>query len=92
MRLVVCYDVVQDRRRAKLHKRLRDFLEPVQKSVFEGDLPARRLPDLIEAVDLVIDHEVDNVRVYELCRGCVGLVVHRGVAHEVRDPDADTFA
>jgi hypothetical protein len=60
--------------------------------VAERDLPARRLPDLIEAVDLVIDHEVDNVRVYELCRGCVGLVVHRGVAHEVRDPDADSFA
>lgn len=38
MRYVLAYDVVKNSRRAKLFKRLRGLLTPVQKSVFEGDL------------------------------------------------------
>lgn len=38
---VLAYDVTDDRRRTKLHTALKDFGTPVQRSVFEFDLPSR---------------------------------------------------
>lgn len=68
--LVVAYDVSNDRRRARLAKRLEDFLPRVQMSVFEGAIPPARLPALRRAVDEIVDLEHDQVRIYTLCRGC----------------------
>lgn len=86
MRWVLVYDVVEDKRRTRLHRRLRGYMEPVQKSVFEGDLDEsmrRRVEDLIlEELDLT----VDDVRMYGLCRGCRTRIVHLGVAAPVADP------
>lgn len=80
MHLVVCYDVVSDPRRDRLHKGLKGFLRPVQKSVFEGQLPPRRYPALLALVDRCIDHETDTVRIYNLCGGCQGLMDLIGTA------------
>jgi len=68
--LVVCYDVVEDKRRDRLRKHLRGYLRHVQKSVFEGPLHARRYAALLDGILSRIDHGVDTVRVYRLCRGC----------------------
>lgn len=89
MYLVVCYDVVTDRRRNRLFRRLRAMLQPVQKSVFEGELPDRRLPELQKMVHDTIDANTDTVRIYSLCRGCRGLVDLIGSAAPVPDPKQD---
>ena len=89
MYLLVCYDVVTDRRRNRLFKRLRGLLKPVQKSVFEGELPDRRLPELVKMVHDTIDSATDTVRIYSLCRGCRGLIDLIGVAAPVADPNQD---
>ena len=87
MRIVLVYDVVNDARRRRLYKRLQGFLVPVQLSVFEGDAT----PKILEAIDRLIhrelDLEVDDVRIYRLCDGCVARVRHHGVAIPVADPD-----
>ncbi len=83
MHLVLCYDVVADKRRQRLYKKLQAFLRPVQKSVFEGPLPARRYRALARMVTATIDQETDSVRVYQLCRGCRVLTDHIGTAHAV---------
>ena len=91
MYVVVCYDVVADRRRARLLKRLKDFLEHVQKSVFEGEISDARLVALRKAVAEVIDPREDTVRIYHLCGRCtpatevvgLGIYVERGDADEV---------
>ena len=70
MHLVVCYDVVSDKRRNKLYARLHGFLRHVQKSVFEGHLPEKRYPKLLSMIRATIDHKTDTVRVYHLCAGC----------------------
>jgi CRISPR-associated protein Cas2 len=70
MYLVLCYDVVSDRRRTRLYGKLKGFLRPVQKSVFEGELPDRRYQDLKDVIENIIDQRVDTVRVYHLCKGC----------------------
>ncbi len=83
MYLVLCYDVVSDARRNRLHKGLKGFLRPVQKSVFEGWLPPRRYPRLLSLVRRTIDHQTDTVRVYHLCRACQTLSELIGTAESV---------
>ena len=78
MYVVVAYDVTDDRRRRRLAKRLIDFLPRVQRSVFEGELPDRRLPQLERVLRDGIDPEVDSVRVYRLCRRCREVVIELG--------------
>lgn len=66
---VLFYDVVCDKRRGRLHRRLKGVLTPVQKSAFEGWLAS---DGLLEA--LVLDHvdpATDKVRVLSLCSRCV---------------------
>lgn len=70
MYLVVCYDVVEDRRRARLLKKLKGFLPHVQKSVFEGPLDDRRLEALRRTIAQIIDRQTDTVRIYQLCGRC----------------------
>ena len=70
MHVILCYDVVSDRRRGRLFRKLKRYLLPVQKSVFEGAIPHSRLDAVTRIVDESIDHETDTVRLYLLCRGC----------------------
>jgi len=89
--LVVCYDVVGDRRRARLLRRMRGFLSHVQKSVFEGELADTRVPTLREMILREIDPTEDTVRIYSLCGRCIpgtevlgtGVYIERGDVDEV---------
>lgn len=91
MYLVVCYDVVEDRRRARLLRRLKGFLPHVQKSVFEGELADARVPALREMILREIDPAVDTVRIYHLCGRCIpatevlgtGVYIERGDLDEI---------
>lgn len=67
---IVCYDVVSDRRRGRLMRRLREYLSRVQKSVFEGPLDDERLLKMRAMILDEIDLTTDTVRIYHLCRGC----------------------
>ena len=91
MYVVVCYDVVSDRRRARLLRRLKGFLPHVQKSVFEGEVTDPRLLELRRMIAEEIDAAEDTVRIYHLCGRCIpatevlgtGIYVERGDADEV---------
>lgn len=90
MYLVVAYDIAENRKRRKLHKALKALVDPVQKSVFEGDLEDGSLADLLKTIEGAIDAETDTVRVYRLCARCqpVTEVLGNGVVVEVeQDPD-----
>ncbi|MCA9558777.1 MAG: CRISPR-associated endonuclease Cas2 [Myxococcales bacterium] len=89
MYLVLCYDVVSDARRDRLHRKLKGYLRPVQKSVFEGHLPDARYPRLLSMVDGTIDPTTDTVRVYHLCRGCIGRMDLIGTAEPLPPGDTD---
>jgi CRISPR-associated protein Cas2 len=87
--LVVCYDIVGDRRRARLFKRLRGFLPPVQKSVFEGEVSDARVVALREMILREIDPREDTVRIYHLCGRCIPATEVLGVGIYVDRSDAD---
>lgn len=91
MYVIVCYDIVSDRRRARVFRRMKGFLPHVQKSVFEGDLADARLLALREMIQETIDPSEDTVRIYHQCARCIpgtevlgiGVYVERGDADEV---------
>lgn len=91
MRWVLCYDVTDDKRRARLFKKLKGFLRPVQKSVFEGLLPVPRRRELERSVLKAIDPEVDSVRLYPMCAHCAERMILLGSSAPVPDPGDPVF-
>ncbi|MCL4545368.1 MAG: CRISPR-associated endonuclease Cas2 [Chloroflexi bacterium] len=68
--LVVSYDVLNDRRRNRVHKLLTGYGQWVQYSVFECYLTKRQQVDLFGRLERLIDENEDKVRVYHLCGAC----------------------
>lgn len=58
---LVCYDICDDRRLAKVHKTVRGFGDRVQYSVFECQLTAADLSRCRHRLGEIIDHRVDQV-------------------------------
>ena len=71
MRIVVCYDIVDDNKRRRLAERLERFITRVQKSVFEGDVDHKVLDRIRKIANKEIDHTSDSVRIYFLCKKCM---------------------
>jgi CRISPR-associated protein Cas2 len=69
--ILVVYDISHDRRRTKLHNRLKDFGTPVQYSVFECLLDDDELARMKKAVAKIIKPRLDRVRYYPLCQRCL---------------------
>jgi len=84
MHLVLAYDIPANGRRTVLRKRMRKWLEPVQKSVMEGTIAPKQLDRLLKVVHAVIDAEEDDVRIYVLCDGCRTSTLLVGIARPVR--------
>ena len=89
MYVVVCYDVVSDRRRARLLRALKGVLPHVQKSVFEGEIADARLPELRGKILELIDPSEDTVRLYHLCGRCIPATEVLGLGIYVERGDAD---
>ena len=71
MHLIVCYDIPDDKRRARLRKVLMRFGNPVQYSVFECDLNQRQKEKMVRIVRSIISKGEDNIRCYLICGNCV---------------------
>ena len=91
MHVVICYDIPLDKRRTKLFKGLKGFIQPVQKSVFEGYLPRRRYGALTELIRQTVDHEEDTVRIYHITRGAEGLTELIGRSEAVTTGEEDSI-
>lgn len=89
--VVIAYDIPEDRRRNRLAKVLKGYLERVQKSVFEGEITTRRLENLRGRIKKVIDQSEDSVRIYTLCARCVPALEIMGLGVPVESPDEDIF-
>jgi CRISPR-associated protein Cas2 len=69
--IVIVYDISNDKRRTKLHNRLKDFGTPVQYSVFECLLDEAGLKQMQSAVRKIIKPRLDRVRYYFICEECL---------------------
>jgi len=89
MYLLVCYDIVENRRRARVARQMVGYLTRVQKSVFEGPLADDRLEPLRRMLLEEIDPVTDTVRIYHLCGRCIPAteVLGTGTYLEVEESD-----
>jgi CRISPR-associated protein Cas2 len=67
---VIAYDVTDDSRRTRLASLLLDYGDRVQKSVFEADLNATEMQEMIEQAAKYIAAG-DSLRIYPLCQSCL---------------------
>ncbi|PIX24352.1 MAG: CRISPR-associated endonuclease Cas2 [Deltaproteobacteria bacterium CG_4_8_14_3_um_filter_45_9] len=74
MFVMISYDVVDDKKRLKLTKFLKDHGDRVQKSVFECNLSPKTYERVKSGIEKVINKRKDRVRYYRLCKGCVDKV------------------
>jgi CRISPR-associated protein Cas2 len=69
MRYVISYDIEEDRKRTRLSNLLLDYGDRVQKSVFEAELTAEALEELLQKATGELGEE-DNLRIYPICGAC----------------------
>lgn len=86
MHTVISYDIVDDRRRTRLHKALKHLGDPVQKSVFECFLSKTELLKIQKIVAAIIDIKTDQVRYYYLCESCSKKIEAIGVSTILTNP------
>lgn len=76
---LVCFDIVDDRTRARVVKILLGYGRRVQKSVFEcRQLTEKQFLEMKHKIDDLIDQEDDTVRFYFLCQRCLRKVEWTG--------------
>ena len=69
--VVVAYDISDDKRRARLHQRLKRYGFGVQYSVFECLLNKTQLREMKKMITSIIKKKKgDRVRYYFLCQSC----------------------
>lgn len=68
-RYIIAYDIADDPKRSKLSSILQDYGDRVQKSVFEADLTADDLQDIMLKASGCVDKE-DSLRIYPTCATC----------------------
>ena len=69
---VICYDVVDNRRRTRIAECLEGYGDRVQDSVFEARLRSDLFRRLLAEIKKEMDPKEDNVIVYTLCGACRG--------------------
>lgn len=71
MIVLISYDITSNKKRAHLHRFLKEFGLNTQKSVFECDLDQEGLKGVIAYCRKLIDHRTDSVRFYKVCSRCL---------------------
>lgn len=82
--VVVSYDVVDNRRRIKIMKTLKNFGTHVQYSLFECRLEAGQLRDLRNRLKKLLTKQ-DSLRIYLLCEADVQRVEVSGTGRIAED-------
>ncbi len=87
MLILVSYDIIDDRQRTKLAKKLKDFGLRVQYSVFECDLDKKQLARMKKEALKFVDLEKDSLRIYKLCDSCAKHIESFGIKRGWKDED-----
>ncbi len=78
-RLLVAYDIADDRRRSQTSHILLDYGQRVQESVFWLEANEALIAHMRERLRAVIDPDADAVWIVPLCEACVGKLETLGI-------------
>ncbi|MFQ6114249.1 MAG: CRISPR-associated endonuclease Cas2 [bacterium] len=79
MLIVVSYDIVEDKTRTQLAKKLLNFGKRVQYSVFECDLNKKQIEQMKKQTLKFVNLNEDSLKIYKLCEHCAGQIESLGV-------------
>ena len=82
MQVMICYDVMNDRRRARVAKLLEGWGRRVQRSVFECEVSSKEYRELSAKLSRLIKPSEDCVRLVALCADCQARVIAMGAEME----------
>ena len=83
--ITVSYDIVDDKRRTRLAKKLLNFGQRVQYSVFECNLTKKQITEMKKQLLPLIDREKDSLRFYRICDSCRKQVESFGIKKSWED-------
>jgi CRISPR-associated protein Cas2 len=78
VRFVICYDITDDRRRARVAAALLDYGARLQESVFVATLDDELEERLVARLRKLIDPLADKVHLFAQCGACAAKVVQLG--------------
>ncbi len=87
--LLISYDIIDDKKRTRVAKRLQDYGQRVQYSVFECCLNKAQFQTLLEQIKPLLDLKKDSLRVYFLCQACSKRILSLGTKRGWREADED---
>lgn len=70
MMITVSYDIIDDKQRTRLAKKLLNFGQRVQYSVFECDLTKKQIAEMKKQILPLLDKAKDSLRIYRICDTC----------------------
>lgn len=70
-RLIVTYDLTDDKNRQQVHRFLSDYGINSQKSVFEMIISEPEYGEVYAFLKERTEEPNDSIRIYEVCRGCL---------------------
>ena len=85
-RYMIAYDITDDANRTRLSKLLLDYGERVQKSVFEADLDAEEVKEILKRAVNYLSGS-DSLRLYPQCKTCADRVQSLGRPVSITTPD-----
>lgn len=83
---LVCYDISDHRKRAKVHKLLKNHGQPLQYSVFACELDSGAKQHLRNELAAIIDTG-DSIRWYPQCAWCREQIMLLGTAQQTDSTD-----
>ena len=91
MIILVTYDITNNKNRVKIHKILRDYGYPVQKSVFELMVTFDRVEELKGELEPLVRGRRDSVRFYQVCETCQDRVKVLGLGKQFLNESVEIF-
>ncbi|KGM93040.1 CRISPR-associated endonuclease Cas2 (plasmid) [Clostridium botulinum] len=83
MMYLVSYDIVNDKKRTKLHKLLKNYGVRNQFSVFECNLDDKKYVELVYKINNIKVEAGDSIMIYPLCYSCKSKIVRKGSFIEI---------
>jgi len=79
-KIVIMYDISDNRTRTRLFKLLKRYGEPVQLSIFEAIISEAQFAEMRGEVTRLVGSDAGRMRYYEICRDCSRDIVVFGQA------------
>lgn len=87
MFVVISYDIVSNKKRARMVKLLERYAVRIQKSVFEAVIDEKILMEIKQKTGQIINKEEDSVRFYILCAKCKMTIENIGQGEILKKED-----